>query len=317
MLHTQDKYELPAVVTVEVIPPKNLHLPHVLKTVHDTVLREAQSLCDDAQEGEPEAGTLDPGWLASFEVHCAKQEYEAFPDPCDRLAAGIKLILSLNDEEDHSECFWPPFLETAKQALVKLESGDESVRLDVFRDFFFLRERYGEEWKKRTEEGNHDADFPGCPLGAAIEDAIPVYHDDLLYQDVRVKVQPVDEHMRSLNWRLSWFEWLCKPGPKLYVNGVPQPYPVESPRTHTRRGKRFTTQAELKALTVKTRQEADDHARGILKRELARAKAQVRHYEGIDPLMRGAIGSEGFRLADQQAAHFQSALDRLDEGGDQ
>lgn len=319
MLFTRDQFKLPAEVTVEITPAKNLSLPYVLKEIHDEVLAQTTALAEEfnnlPEEERPLLGgfeaDLDPEWLAAFEAKCAHQEYAAYPDPCRRLSAAITLTLSLNDEEEHAECFWPPFLATAKEALVQLNSSNERVRHEAFRAFFHLREQYIQEWTTRQESGDSNVDFPLASLDIDLESAIPVYHNDWNYRDVRVKVKPIDEYMQRLNYRLSWLEWMCKPGPKLYLNGVPQKYPVEKPRTHTRSGKRYTTQKELQELTVKTRQEALDHARGILERTLDNAAKDIGMYLDMGQMHLTQPQTEGLALARARFEHCQSVLESL------
>lgn len=276
MLYTRDKFRIPAEITIEVIPLERLDLARVEKEIHQTVHHRVTNLIDRTACHDDE-DRPDPDYLAALESHCAISHYKAYPNPFERLAAELKLQLTFHDtEEERQNSFWPPFLKTLRVCLAKLSQPIETgIPLDAFRDLFELRLRYIDEWNHRNRTNNHSVDFPPSTITASLEDAMPVYGDTWNYRDVKARVEPADPEMRRLLHKLSWFEFMCQPGPKLYLNGVPQPYPPKPQRTHTHTGKPYTTQAELHQVRDSTRQAAIDQATALHAAALLQAEARL------------------------------------------
>ena len=152
------------------------------------------------------------------------QEYKDQPDPCKRLAYFLEVQLEFHDQFSSQDGgLWPPFVETARAAVTKLQSSDEELRKDAFRDLFRLRQLFEAQWKSgKGAHADHFLYMNDLPAPQSIpaelrmrwdqESCIPVYPcgTRASFADVQIREQPEDEVLRKLYRNRSFMTGLSK-----------------------------------------------------------------------------------------------------------
>ena len=207
---------IPTIITVEFIPPQQLCLDVVSERVYKAHLSDMSETPDKEQKE-----------TAEFATQMIMQDYEHQPDPCKRLAYYLEIHLQFFEDattKRRKQSWWLPFVETARAAVKKLESSDEELRKDAFRDLFRLRQLFRAEWEANTDPSTDHFMFSidsskiseGIPRETRMrwdEDAcIPVYPCGTWasFADVQLREEPEDEVLRKLYRSRSLMAGLSK-----------------------------------------------------------------------------------------------------------